>query len=333
MSMHLKPIFIREIIIKAIREFFYRQNFHEIITPVLNKTIPLEPNIYSFETYWHTKKGSSKYFLSTSPEASLKKMIAKGAGNCFAIGKSFRNLENSGPQHSPEFLMLEWYRENADYKKIIKDAQKLIKQIKKNVDRNLGREPSNNLIYKGININLSGKWLIFSLVDLFNQYAKCNLAEIIDDKKMIKLSEKKGYSTKNASWEQLFNQIFLNEIEPKLGIKPCFIIDFPSRISPLCAKRADQPYLSERFEIYLAGIELGNGNTENTDAGGVKQTFVEEANYRKRKKLPTPPLDEEFLTSLNAMKKKKCAGIGLGLDRLAMIFGDFKDITALYSDF
>ena len=93
--MYLKPILIREIIIKSIREFFYRQNFHEIITPVLNKTIPLEPNIYPFQTYWQTKKGIKNFYLSTSSEKALKQMLAKGIGNCFAVSPAFRNLEDS----------------------------------------------------------------------------------------------------------------------------------------------------------------------------------------------------------------------------------------------
>lgn len=327
--MNLKPILIQELIIKAIREFFYRQNFHEIITPVLNKTIPLEPNIYPFETNWNTKKGNRKFFLSTSPESYLKKMIAGGLGNCFALGKSFRNLEDNGPLHNPEFLMLEWYRENADYKRIIDDTKKLIQYVKKSIDQYFGDKSTDNIHYQGKIIDLSGKWPVFSLVDLFQKYARCSLEEIIDDNNMIKAADKKGYTTKNADWEQLFNQIFLNEIEPKLGINPCFLIDFPARISPLCAKRKNKAYLAQRFEFYLAGIELGNGNTENTDIVEIKNVFIKEARRRKIKKPPTTLLDEDFLTSLNIMKKKKYAGIGLGIDRLAMIVGNINDISKL----
>src|SRR5258708_367510 len=109
----LQPFFIREEIIKSIRSFFEEQYFHEVIIPILYSSLPLEPTLYSFSTTWKTNEGDRELYLCTSPESALKKMLAVGIGNCFAIGKSFRNLESSGPRHNPEFLMLEWYREDA----------------------------------------------------------------------------------------------------------------------------------------------------------------------------------------------------------------------------
>jgi elongation factor P--(R)-beta-lysine ligase len=276
---NLKYIFIRERIIKSIRSFFYNQNFHEVITPVLNKSIPLEPNIYPFQTVWKTNHGKRTFFLPTSPEKNLKKILAMGVDNCFSIGHSFRNLENSGSLHSPEFLMLEWYRKNANYKDIMKDLQQLIVSLIP--------------IIENKSIHLPKKWSIFSLPELFKKYTKIDLLKFIFNK------------NNRADYDK----IFVNEIESRLPKDPLFIIDYPSIISPLCKPKKENPQITERFEFYWQGIELANGNTENTDIESIKK------NLRK-------PVDIEFIESLNKMKDASYAGVGLGIDRLTMLFSN-----------
>lgn len=283
----------REKIINFIRKFFIGQGFHEVITPILNSSIPFEPNIYPFKTQWTTSRGCKEFYLPTSPEKNLKKMISIGMKNCFSIGHSFRNLEAAGSLHTPEFLMLEWYRENADYKIIMSDTKKLLSSL---------------------DVKFTEGWEIFSLEDLFNKYAKLELKEIIqNEQKLFDYAKKKGYQIEGSSWSELYDQIFVNEIEKKLPKKQCFIIDFPSRISPLCKPKKDKAYLAERFELYIDGIELANGNTENTDIQSVK------SGLRK-------PLDREFLDSLRKMKNATYAGIGLGIDRLTMLISNHSSL-------
>lgn len=275
---NLKPIFIREAIIKATREFFYAKKFHEVIVPVLNDAVPLEPHLFPLETSWNTVDVAKKRYLSLSPERSLKRMLAEGIGNCFAFGKSFRNLENAGSQHLPEFLMLEWYRKNADYFQIIKDTEELILYIQKNLER---LHHSKKKIVPG--------WKKVSLYSLFK---------------------------KTGGWDEkreIFDQIFVNKIESKFSKEPFFLVDFPARFSPLCKVQKGKPHLAERFELYIGGMEIGNGNTENTDADSVR-------------KMLKKPIDETFLSALRAMSKKSYAGMGLGIDRLAMFFSGVTDI-------
>lgn len=126
---HRNNFLFKEQIIRTIREYFYARDFQEMITPVFNETIPLEPNIYPFSTTWITIKGEKKFYLSTSPEKYLKKMLAEGIGNCFSISHTFRNLEDESPIHKPEFLMLEWYRMGADYREIMEETRELISYI------------------------------------------------------------------------------------------------------------------------------------------------------------------------------------------------------------
>ncbi len=283
----LQLILTRERIIKSIRNFFYRLNFHEIITPVLNTEIPNEPNLYPFTTCWKTVRGEHIFFLPMSPERSLKLALAKGIGNCFSIGHSFRNLEQAGELHSPEFLMLEWYRVDADYHHIMNDVKKLFASINSQFPSASRR------------ISFQTEWPIFSLPELFKKYTKHDLIELTNDEM------RRGN----------YDLIFCNEIETHLPQGPCFITDFPASISPLCKPKKDNPALADRFEFYINGIELGNGNTENTDWQSVRKVFEEQ------KKKNGLPVDEEFLNALKTMNKsgKTFAGIGVGIDRLTRI--------------
>lgn len=308
--MTLKLLFVRETVLTLIRDFFASREFHEVVIPVLNTSLPLEQNIYSFSTVWRTKKGEKTFYLPTSPEAALKKAIAKGIGNCFGIGSSFRNLEGSSHIHNPEFLMLEWYREDANYEDIMRECEELVKFVALSLRGNL----------------VFCKWAVFSMVDLFNKYAKLKLEEIIDDGKMSEAAAKRGLNQNNATWEKLFNQIFLNDIEPYLPKSPFFLTDYPSRISPLCAKRADKPYIAQRFELYIGGVEIANGNTENTNADEVLQRMREEQKYRKKNRIKSAPIDMEFIQALRKMDGKSYAGIGLGIDRLVMLLTGNKSI-------
>lgn len=324
---NLEPVFIREEVIRSIRTFFEEKKFHEVISPVMNDALPLEPNIYAFSTEWKTSSETKPLYLSTSPEVGVKKILAKGIGNCFAIGKSFRNLEGQGSRHTPEFLMLEWYRENSDYKEIMKDTKELLLYIKSHIDAYLRRKETSEITYQQKTANLSSDWPVYSMVDLFQQHAHLDLKEILEDAALFSKAKQKGYNVQNATWSELFDQILVNEIEPFLPDSPFFMTDFPARTSPLCTPKKNAPYLVERFEAYLFGMELGNGNTENTDSEYVRKQFLKEKKYREDNKLFTPPIDETFLSALQKMSSKKYAGMGMGVDRIAMIMSNSANIT------
>jgi len=255
----------------------------------------------------------------------MKKMLSLGIGNCYSIGKSFRNLEGAGSQHIPEFLMLEWYREHANYYALMDDAQEMIGYINSKIKNQ--KNENNLLSYQGLTIDLSKKWPILSLETLFSEYSDLKLSEIVDDTLLYKIAEERGYITKDASWNELYDQLFVNEIESKLPKTPFFLIDFPARTSPLCKVNKNKPYLSERFEMYMFGMEVANGNNENTDSKAVKRLFEKENSFRKNNNLPYSEIDEEFIKALEELNGREYAGVGLGVDRLAMIFANTTDIT------
>ncbi len=314
--MNLELLLAREQIIKDIRAFFDARGFHEVTVPVLNLSVPLEPNLHPFKTIWETTEGKIDLYLPLSPERHLKYLLAKGIGNCYAIGHTFRNLESAGPKHNPEFLMLEWYRMDATSQNIMKDTQTLMRAL-------MGE----NFYYQGKTYDLSHPWPHLSLVDLFAQYAKLQFPKLLDEQQMRLAAKAKGYAIKKATWGELFDQIFLNEIEPYLPQEPFFLVDFPARMSPLCAPQKEKPFLADRFEVYFAGIELGNGNSESTNAESVRAIFRQESSRRSHPQ----PMDETFFAAIRKMENKQLAGIGLGVDRLAMIIANQTTLSCFQS--
>jgi len=295
----MNKYFIREKLIKSIRNYFYSQDFHEVIPPLLNSALPLEPNLLPFTT---VANGSNEtLYLSMSPERGIKKMLASGVGNCFAISKSFRNYERLGSLHNHEFIMLEWYRKDSSYIKIMEELESLLRVI-------------NNQMKKTIRIP-DGIFPRISLNKLFKEKCGISLDELlVDEKKMYETAQAKGYEIGNSTWEELYDQLFVNEIETSFSKLPFFLVDFPARISPLCKPQINKPTLAERFELYMNGVEIANGNTEKTNAQEIRAVFEIEQSKTKL------PMDNEFLDSIESMKDGQYAGVGLGIDRLTMLY-------------
>lgn len=303
--------FIREQIIRIVRDFFYSKGFHEALIPILNKALPLEPNLKPFTTTHTFQNKNEIFYLPMSPERSIKKMLGRGIGNCFAISPSFRNYERIGSLHSHEFIMLEWYRKNAVHTDIMKDVEVLLNAINERMNNSI---PMNDVQFPR-----------FSLQKLFKEKTGIALSVLAkNDDLMNEVASKKGYVVgKETSWHELFDQIFVNEIETGFPKEPFFLTDFPARISPLCEKNSDDPSLADRFELYINGVEIANGNTENTDTESIRSRF--EIEHKKT----GMPIDEEFLASLEKMKDTSYAGVGLGIDRLAMIYSGVEDVNDL----
>jgi elongation factor P--beta-lysine ligase len=302
MPTKLEKLQLQAKFLTVIRNFLTTENFTEVSVPVLNKSVPLEPTIYPFQTLW---QNNQVFWLSTSPEKTLKSALAAGLNQVFAIGHSFRDLEQAGPIHQPEFLMLEWYRKNSDLDQIQLDIKNLLGKLQADF-----RSTSNlNLI----------DWQTISLTTEFKKTTGLNLNQVITDKAMKEFAKTQNFDVTDCTWEQLFNQWFLNRLEPQLKLKPTFLIDFPARISPLCSTQKIQPELAERFEVYLAGIEIGNGNLDQTAVPKVRIAFETEQKSRLKQNIIAPGIDEEFLTSLDQLKDQPIAGIGLGLDRIFML--------------
>ncbi len=294
--------------LRKIREFFYHQNFTEVIVPILNDTIPLEPYIYPFTTTWNHKAGQKTFYLPTSPERYVKLMMAQGVGNCFAISSSFRNLEDKGPHHAPEFMMLEWYRKQSNYKIIMHDVEELIANLRPKA-------------------GFARPYGVLSLISLFQTFCALDLEQIIKKERVLfDFAKRKGYQTKKTTWQELYDQIFANLIEPHLPQTPVFVIDFPAKSSPLCKPQKNKLHLAERFELYINGVEIANGANENTNYISVKKRFIDEQTIRRKSGQIVPPVDLEFLGALKKLSNISLAGVAIGIDRLISVISNVEVI-------
>ncbi len=299
--MNFKSHFIKEWTVQALRQFFIDRDFHEAEVPILIPSVPTEPNIYPLKTTWSHK--NIDFYLPTSPETSLKKLISQGLGNCFSICKSFRDSEDIGPTHNLEFSLLEWYEMDKNYQDIAKTTQELVLNIYHSILKKQNKRITNLLNYQNQSIDLSSPWYSFTLSQLFQKFANIDLSKNLTPKSIIATAKSKGYNINNiTTWEPLYNQILINEIEPKLPQdKPIFIFDYPTQISPFCLPCPNQPGFSQRFEFYIGGMEIGNAYSESTDPKTLKENF-----------------GCDYLPS--------CTGIALGVDRLAMLFANTTNI-------
>ncbi len=294
--MSLTGIKTRSMVVQGVRHSLLSRGYEEYIPQLMTADKPVEPTIYPFSTQWDRNSQSSIMYLTTSPEGYLKQVLATGeVQKCFSISHAFRNLEGEGEYHRPEFLMAEWYQEHADWLDIMTSTQEVVQEIWHTLQPHTAPP--------------SSPWPKISLRELWNTYEKCDITDIITDKKINKFAQKKGYSVTHATWEQLFYQIVFNELEPHYPIDPFFLVDFPSKVSPLAKIQDKQPDFSERFELIINRIELANGNTENTETQTLENV-----------------VDQSLIASLGKMKSTSWAGVGLGVDRLAMLIADISDI-------
>jgi lysyl-tRNA synthetase class 2 len=323
----MKQYLVRERVIDAIRSFFKDQGFHEVFTPIMVPVPSIEPNLEVFETQLRTSTGKKKRaFLISSPEYAHKRLLSAGVGNLFEITKSFRNEEEVSRLHSPEFTILEWYRVNADYKDTMQDFENLFLEI-------IG---DNEMIYQSETYDLSLPWPRISVAEAFQKFAKIDTETLLSEEKLLNAGREKGYQIEeDVTWEQIFYQIFLNEIEPefKKSHKPVFVYDYPLAQASLSRPCATDPRFAERFEIFLAGVELGNCFSELTDAEAQHKRF--EADLAERKKLGKTdfPIDEDFVDALKSGMPVS-SGIAVGIDRLVMLVADAPSVsdTILFPD-
>ncbi len=285
-------------IIQAIREFFVKEGFLEVETPMVVAAAGQEPYLNPFTAQFFDEQGK-KYegYLITSPEYAHKKLLAAGFEKTFEITKAFRSGEHFGGLHNPEFTMIEWYRANEDYTKIMEDVERMVQHVIKA----LKHKSIKTLEYKGKKINPFSPWERISVAEAFKRYAGVNLDEVKD--------------------EDAFFKIFLTKIERQLGIsKPTILYDYPASMAALARiKQSDKRY-SERFEVYIAGMELGNAFSELNDGVEQRKRFMEERVLREKLGKEQIPLDEDFLDAVGNMPPS--AGIAFGIDRLVMLLTD-----------
>ncbi len=273
-------------IIQTIRAFFIESAFLEVETP---QRIPLnapEANIAPIL--------SGNWQLQTSPELAMKRLLAAGHANIFQISHCWRD-EERGRNHLPEFTMLEWYRSHCDYSQLMTDCENLFRYL----------VPQAQIDYQGHRIVLDQPFERLSVTEAFARYTDSN--------------------PQQALAEDRFDELIAFTIEPRLGLdRPTILYDYPAELASLARRKTGLPELAERFELYIAGLELANAFSELTDPEEQRQRFCKEMASSSASENGQPLLPEPFLSDL--LKMPPAAGIALGVDRLVMLLTDSRSI-------
>jgi lysyl-tRNA synthetase class 2 len=294
----------------TIRAFFAARNFIEIDAPIIVSSPGLELHLDAFAV----ANDEAARYLITSPEYQMKRLLAGGLNRIYSLGKVFRRKE-AGPQHNPEFTMLEWYRAHEGWQAIAGDVEELVKAC--------ARELAVSRMGECV---LGGAWEQLSVGDACEKFGG---VRIDGDEDVAALRHKiaaRGHRLPaDGDWSDLFFTFFLDHVERELGkARPTILFDWPR---PLCALAREKPgdaRVVERFEAYAAGLELCNAFGELTDPVEQRRRMEQDLDERRRRELAQYPIDEKFLAALADMPPS--AGVALGVDRLAMLLLGARDI-------
>jgi len=309
-----RALALRGRVLKATRAFFEGRGFAEVETPTLQVSPGMETHLRAFKTELREPfgQGARAFYLHTSPEFAMKKLLAGGQKRIFQIARVFRNEERSALHH-PEFVMLEWYRAGASLSAIMDDCEGLLRAAAEAAG-------TRRFVWRGKESDPFAPWRRLSVAEAFREYAGIDVLALTGDMAGFRRAAKRLCITpgEKDDWDDIFFRIFLDRIEPRLGHPtPTILHGYPASMAALAKLDDRDPRVAERFELYVAGVELANAFGELTDATEQRRRF--EADNRKREKLfgERYPVDDDFLAAVAAMPP--AAGIALGFDRLVML--------------
>jgi lysyl-tRNA synthetase class 2 len=301
---------LRSKIVAAIRRFLDGRGYLEVETPVLH-VISGGANARPFVTHHNTL--DQDMFLRIAPELYLKRLIVGGFEKVYELGKVFRN-EGMSVRHNPEFTILELYEAYSDYHAMMTLAEEIVSFVAQEV---LGTQ---QVSYQGEEINLAAPWKRITMLDAVREATGADFSAV-DDEGARALAKKLGLEVeKDATRGKLLNLAFEEFVEQTL-VQPTFIMDYPVDVSPLAKRKADEPWLTERFEIFIVRREHGNAFSELNDPVDQKQRFMAQVAAREAGDDEAQMMDEDYITALE-YGMPPTGGMGIGIDRLVMLLTD-----------
>ena len=291
----IETLEIRARMLSRIRAFFTHKGVLEVDTPLLSQTGTTDPHIHSFQLTSDNKR----YFLQTSPEFAMKRLLASGCGDIFQICKAFRRDE-VGRYHNPEFTLLEWYRKGIDHMHLMDEVEALLGQLL----------AERGMMHSSLRLSFTAAFKRYADLDPLRAQ-KTELTAAADAHGI----EVQGSLSTNEWLDLLFAQLIAPAFPTNRLI---FIYDFPETQASLARIRPGNPSVAERFEVFWGPLELANGFHELTDSIEQRHRFEQERKLRLRVGLPDMPTDERLLAAL-AHGLPECAGVALGLDRVLML--------------
>jgi len=284
-------------LLRVVRDFFFKKGVLEVDTPLMCRFAPTATYIAPIPVYYASH--SAPFYLQTSPEYAMKRLLAAGSGSIYQICKAFRNNEE-GRLHNPEFTMLEWYRLGFDHHALMDEVEELLMIA-------LNSQPAERVTYQTLFLQ---HLQIDPLMASCQQLKECAVA------KNIQIAPEVVETLTIDDWLDL---LMSHCIEPVLGFhQPVMVYDFPASKAALAKITAGNPPVAERFEVYIQGIELANGYHELTDPNIQLERFQMDVVLRENLGLPFVAIDPYLVQPLQAGLPPS-AGIALGFDRLVML--------------
>lgn len=294
-------------LLKAVRAFFDARDVMEVDTPCLSLGSISDPHIEVLTSQTRYQGEDLTYYLQTSPEFAMKRLLCAGSGSIYQLGKVFR-AEDVGRRHSIEFTMLEWYRVGFDHWQLMDEVQALLASI-------LGDD------------NLTCERLSYQ--EAFLRHAELDPLSASLNELQECAHKHTEYGLQETDRDTLLELIFASVVESAIGTEqPCFIHSYPASQAALAKTHMDDndQWVAARFELYWQGMELANGYHELTDAEEQAHRFEKDKASRHEMKLADRQFDERLLSALKS-GMPECAGVALGIDRLLMLMCEKKHIA------
>jgi lysyl-tRNA synthetase class 2 len=312
----VREVFVKRAhIIQALREYLNGHRFLEVETPVLQ---PIYGGAAARPFVTHHNQLDQDLYLRISFELYLKRLLVGMYERVYEIGRDFRN-EGVSHKHNPEFTQLEFYAAYWDYNDVMAFCEEMVAAVAQRV---LG---STTLTYQGHEIDLAPPWRRVTLREIAREVTGVDYGEHPTTQELARAMAAQGLShPADSTWGYLIDKGLLGAVEPTL-IQPTFVIDYPRDISPLAKAKPDDPTHVERFEFFIAGLEMGNAFTELNDPFDQQERFLEMGRLYDPEDEEAHPMDEDYLRAMKYGMPPN-GGFGMGIDRLVMLLTDQPNI-------
>lgn len=309
-SPEVRQVFrIRSRVVSYLREFFNRREFLEVETPVL-QALAGGAEARPFITHHHAL--GQDFSLRIALELALKRLLVGGFERVYELGRVFRN-EGIDSEHNPEFTMLECYWAYADYQDMAELVEELLQGLAIEI------HGTAEFDYQGRELSLARPFARISFMESLQRAAGIDF-DLLDLPLLRTWSRQRHPELAGVPDHKLLDKLFGIYVEPEL-FQPTFVVDFPELLSPLAKRHRSRAGLVERWDLYIAGLEIAPAYSELNDPLDQRRRFNEQARRREAGDLESNPLDEDFLLALE-YGMPPAAGMGIGIDRLAMILAN-----------
>ena len=305
----------RSHIVSAMRSFLEALGFLDVQTPILQ---PIYGGAAARPFVTHHNELKRDLFLRIAEELYLKRLIIGGFEKVYEIGPIFRN-EGIDSTHNPEFTMMEAYQAYADYQDMMRLTEDLVRHVAQEVNGTT-ELPPRAIDGRDIVIDVGRPWLRITYLDAIKENLGVDVSDMNTRDEALEVAAEVGLDTTDLTgmtWDQIIGEIFDQKVEERL-VQPTFIMDYPAGLCPLTKRHRRDPRLAERFEPYMAGMEIGNAFSELTDPAYQREQFIAQGRRAEAGDQEAHPMDEDYLNALE-YGLPPTGGLGIGIDRLAML--------------